>query len=262
MKILDLFDQFIFDLDGVIYIGDHLTPGALSVTNQIRKNGKSIIFITNNPTKSQKQYSDKLNDLGIKNSEDEIVTSCQAVSYYLKQNFENISKKTVFVVGSENLKNEVEATGASIVDDDNALTADIVVVGSHRNFNYDEIRIASLAIQKGAFLLATNRDSSYPSYEGLLPATGSLLASIETASGRIAEIAGKPEKTIFERCLITDPRKTVLIGDNLETDISGGINAGIHTVLSLTGISKREDIATSPSKPDYIIDDLSELLYE
>ncbi len=260
MKILDLFDQFIFDLDGVVYIGDDATPNAISVINELRKKNKLVSFITNNPTKSPGEYVRKLTGLGIRCSEDEIFTSCQAVNYFLKSNFKDLEKKTVYVAGSKYLKEQVKITGAGVADLLSGGQADIVVVGSHDKFDYNEIKIASLAIQHGAYYVATNNDSSYPTPQGLLPATGALLASIEAVTGRKPVIAGKPGKYIFGSCIKADPMRTIVIGDSLDSDIKGGINAGIRTGLSLTGLTRRSDLQVSAIKPDYVIDDLSELL--
>lgn len=259
MKFLEFFDQFIFDLDGVLYIGDQITPHAKAVVNELRSHNKTVTFITNNPTKSAKQYSEKLNILGIDAKENEIVTSCQAVNYFLRTEFSNIEEQRVYVAGSDYLKYQIRKTGARMIDAQDCHIADIVIVGSHDEFNYKEIRSASIAVQKGAFFLATNNDRFYPAAEGLLPATGALLASIETVTGRKPVVAGKPGKYIFEYCISADRSRTVIVGDSLDTDILGGRNAGIKTILILTGVTGREDIGISEIVPDYVIGDLSDL---
>lgn len=260
MKILDLFDQFIFDLDGVVYIGNTPTPNAETVISELRKRNKLVTFITNNPTRSPAEYLRKLTDLGIHCSEHEIVTSCQAVNYFLTNELKDIENKTVYVAGSAYLKEQVRITGASIAEPVFNGRADIVVVGSHNEFDYNEIKNASLAVQHGAFYVATNNDSCYPAPEGLLPATGALLASIEAVTGKKPLITGKPGKYIFSYCVHVDPLRTIIIGDSIDTDIKGGINAGIKTALTLTGLTKRSDLKVSVVKPDYVFEDLSELL--
>jgi len=259
-KITDLFNQFIFDLDGVVYVGNKITPSADDVIRAIRNKGKRVSFITNNPTRSRTEYRRKLNDLNIDAVEEDITTSCNAVHHYLAKKYRDIKYRSVYVIGSDYLKTEVARTGAKIAREVKSHTADIVVAGGHNKFNYDELKNASLAIQNGAFFLVTNKDSSYPSIEGLLPGTGAIVSSIEKASGKTARVAGKPEKYIFDICIRTDKGKTVIIGDNLYTDIKGGKNAGIKTVLTLTGFTKQKDTESNKIKPDYIINDLSGLL--
>lgn len=260
MKIVDLFNQFIFDLDGVVYVGDKLTPYSAEVIALIRQKGKTVSFITNNPTRSRSEYSIKLNGLGINATPEEITTSCNAVHHYLVNQFRDIKDRSVYITGSKYLSEEVERTGARILPDNNSKIADIVVAGGHSKFNYNELKNASLAIQNGAFFLATNKDSSYPSEEGLLPGTGAIVASIEKASGKKAKVAGKPEKYIFNECLITDRKKAVIIGDNINTDIKGGLKSGIKTVLTLTGFSSRDETERGIIKPDFVIKDLSGLI--
>lgn len=259
MKILDSFDHFILDMDGVVYTGDRITPYADKAVSEIRKAGKSITFITNNPTKSRKQYVDKLKGLGIHAFEDEIITSCQAVNYYLKTEVADINKKLIYVAGSIHLKEEVLNTGAHLVTDTECAKADIAIVGSHNEFNYSEIKCVSIALQNNALFLATNCDKNYPSEKGVLPATGALVASVVAVTGREPVVAGKPSEYIFRCCTSLNRENTVIIGDSLDTDIIGGINYGIKTALALTGLTSRQDVDSSEIKPDYIIDNLSQI---
>ena len=137
-------------------------------------------------------------------------------------------------------------------------------MGGHRRFNFNEINTATILLRKGAKFIASNHDPFYPTLNGISPASGALLSSIEVASEKKAIITGKPEKYLFDLSMETaqfkNKKKTVLIGDNLFTDILGGNNYGISTVVTLTGLTKRKDIKNSKIKPDFIIKNLSYLL--
>ena len=169
-------------------------------------------------------------------------------------------------MGSEGKKEENKLTGLNMVDEEEAKEADYVILGGHPEFHYGELKLAALAIRNGALFFATSRDPAFPSSEGHVPATGAILASIEVASGKEAIVAGKPESIIFEAALSQDhclsKSKTTIIGDRLDTDILGGKNAGISTILTLSGSTKKEDISESAIKPDFIINDLRDLLID
>ena len=168
------------------------------------------------------------------------------------------------MIGSKALKKEIELAGLNLVDGEEAKKADFVILGGHPDFHFNELKLATLALRNGAEFFATSRDPAYPSTEGHIPATGAMLASIEVASDRKAVVAGKPESIIFEEALFhakcSGKKNTVIIGDRLDTDILGGKIAGISTVLTLSGSTKKEDVKISEVKPDFIIDDLRGLL--
>lgn len=264
MLTIEKFDLILFDLDGVIYIENKTTPGVIKVLKKIRENKKKLLFLTNNPAHSPREYFQKLKKIGICSTPNEIITSSLATSYYIKKKFRKIETKTAFIIGSRSFKNEIKKTGIKPATGKKEISADIVIMGGHSKFNYQEIKTATLAIRNGAKFIATNRDPFYPSKEGLLPATGALLSSIETASGKMATITGKPERNIFELCLNTsgqkNKKKIVIIGDRLDTDIKGGKDFGISTILTLTGATKLKDLGKTNIKPNYVIKNLNHLL--
>jgi phosphoglycolate/pyridoxal phosphate phosphatase family enzyme len=264
MRLADLFDCFLIDLDGVVYVGDNQTPGAVETINKLKRSGKTVIFMTNDPRKTAAEYKDRLTGMGITVSQGDVVTSGMAIAYHIKTSFVDLKRKKAYVIGSKSLKEEIKLTGLEIVDEDEAKSADFVIVGGHTGFHYEEIKLAMLAIGKGAQFFATNRDPTYPGPEGPLPATGAVLASIETACGKRAQVAGKPEVIMFEVALAEhlhrDRDRFAIIGDRLDTDITGGKKAGISTILALSGSVTEEDIENSEIKPDYIIKDLRDVL--
>lgn len=264
MILIEKLDLILFDLDGVIYIENKPTPGAIKVLKKIRENKRKLLFLTNNPAHSAREYAQRLKKIDIYCTPNEIITSSLATSYYIRKRFRKIETKTAFIIGSKSFKNEIEKTGIKPATGKNAISADIVIMGGHPKFNYQEIKTATLAIRNGAKFIATNRDPFYPSKEGLLPATGALLSSIETASGKKATVTGKPERNIFELCLNTsgqkNKKKIFIIGDRLDTDIKGGNDFGINTILTLTGSTKLKDLEKSNIKPNCVIKNLNHLL--
>ncbi len=263
MDFQNSFDCFVFDLDGVIYSGEMAVGNSPLVLETLRKNKKDIRFITNNPSRSPSEYAAKLGRLGIKSYEEEFVTSPMATVSLIREKLHSEQWKTVFIAGSDYLKNEIGKTGLVAVSGYGALNADLVVVGSHPRFNLEEIKTASLAVGNGAGFIGTNRDYFYPCEQGRAPATGALLASVETASGKKALTAGKPEKYIFdllEKSGAAPAKRTLLLGDSLRTDIAGGKKAGYGTALVMTGITKKTDLESSAVKPDFVLEDISFLL--
>jgi len=265
MKLVDLFDCFLIDLDGVIYIGDSAVPGSVETIKNLLSNNKTVIFLTNNPRHNISQYSQKLNKLGIEGTSLNIITSSTALAQHIKTEFENLKDKTAFVIGSNSLKKEIELTGLKLVTGDEAKKADFLIFGGHPEFHYEEMKIATLALANGAHFYATNRDMVYPTIEGHIPATGAMLASVEVASGQKAISAGKPETMMFDLAYNHhdhEKDRTVIIGDHLDTDILGGQNAGITTVLIISDPNIEEELKQSDIRPDYIIKDLRELFID
>ncbi|HSE83750.1 MAG TPA: HAD-IIA family hydrolase [Thermodesulfobacteriota bacterium] len=263
MKLVELFDNFMIDLDGVVYVGDKPTPDAGETIATLRSLGKSLIFLTNDPRGSSREYSEKLRKMEIMVKPEDIITSSMAVAYYIRENYKSDGKKA-YVVGSEALKQEIRNTGLRLLQGEEAKRSDFVVIGGHSQFNYQEIKIAALAVRNGALFLGTNRDPVYPTEEGLVPGTGALLAAIEVASGKKAVTAGKPEPVMFEAGmkLLQSQARIAVIGDSLFSDISGGKRAGITTILALTGSTKRNDLSKAEVTPDYVINGLRDLLKE
>lgn len=266
MQIAQLFKAFLIDLDGVVYVGDKPTEGAVETLNHLREIGKKIVFITNDPRSSAKEYYRKLKGFGVNTSEEEIITSAMAIAHHIKYHHQNLHDMSAYVIGSNSLKEEICNTGLYVHYDEEGKNADFVICGGHPEFHYDEMKIAALAVRNGARFFATNRDPSYPTPEGHVPATGAMLASIEVACGKKAIVVGKPEVIIFEVAMakhnLNLTNGVAMIGDRLDTDILGGKNAGIKTILALSGSTNLDDISKSEVKPDYVINDLRDLLLE
>jgi 4-nitrophenyl phosphatase len=245
--------SFVIDMDGVLYRGQEPLPGAQDFLNHLQEQGVPFILATNNSTRTARQYVAKLRAMGIEVTEHHILTSAQAAALYLSQIASPRAK--VYVIGEDGLISAVEEQGFLSTDKD----VDLVVAGLDSQLTYEKLKIATLAIRAGASFIGTNPDTTLPSEEGLVPGSGAILAALEAATGVPPLIIGKPQPILLrlamEKLGVT-PDCTAIIGDRLETDILGGKEVDLITVLVLTGISDREELETSPFQPDLVFDDI------
>ena len=219
--------------------------------------GKEIVFVTNNSVKKPSAYAARLRDAGVGIADDRVLTG-GAVTARLAA--ERVGPGgTAFVIGAPGFKEMVAAAGLELLDGE---SADAVVVSGHREFDYAELLTATRALQGGAALFATSRDPTLPMPGGAWPGTGATLAAVETASGKQAEIGGKPERHLFDlaRGLIGGAERVAMVGDRIASDIEGGRRAGLVTILVLTGASSREDAERADPPPDHVVVDLAGLL--
>lgn len=272
MTLADRFDGLLIDLDGVVWICREPVPGAAETLRALLEAGKGIAFVTNNPGKPPSAYAERLRELGVEVGEERIVTAGMVVARLAAAAAG--SGGGVFVIGAAALKEMVAATGARVVEGTDAREADAVVVSGHRGFDYEELLTAHRALERGAALFATSHDPTMPYPGGELPGTGAVLAAVETASGRRAEIAGKPERHLFEMALealrgsfvadqaTKEPRnsRVAMVGDRISSDIAGGRAAGLETILVLSGTTSRDEAAAADPAPDFVLEDLRGLL--
>ncbi|MGN6663266.1 MAG: HAD-IIA family hydrolase, partial [Solirubrobacterales bacterium] len=199
MSLADRFDGFLIDLDGVVWIGREPVPGSPEALRALLAAGKRLVFVTNNPGRQPAAYAERLGELGVAVGEEQVVTAGMVVAR-LAGNAAG-EGGTAFVIGAPALKEMVAANGARLLEGEAAWEADVVVVSGHRGFDYGELLAAKRALDRGAGLFATSHDPTMPYPGGELPGTGAVLAAVETASGRRAEIAGKPERHLFEMAI-------------------------------------------------------------
>jgi 4-nitrophenyl phosphatase len=259
---------YVFDLDGVLYLGDTPIPYAAEAVNRLRDASKQVYFLTNNSGRTRADYTQKLAEVnGLDIPENTIFTSAYATALYLKQR--GAAGRSVFVIGEPGLAAELAASGGLVPitepDSVDIHDVDYVVVGIDRNFTYDKLRFAHAAIMRGhAQFIATNRDSTFPMETGEIPGGGSLVAALATATGREPITIGKPETHAYE-AILADAKVTaadsVMVGDRLDTDIAVGNRSGAYTVLVLTGVTPLDKAHSAPPdwRPDQIIGDLREL---
>jgi HAD superfamily hydrolase (TIGR01450 family) len=274
VALADDFDGLLIDLDGVVWIGREPVPGAPETLRALLDAGKRIVFVTNNPGKPPAAYAERLGSMGVEVGEERIVTAGMVVARLAGEAAG--PRGSAFVIGGAPLKEMVAATGARLLEAEDGREADVVVVSGHRGFDYGELLTAKLALDGGAALFATSHDPTMPMPGGEWPGTGSILAAVETASGRVAEIGGKPEGHLFEMALAVldrgslstndvrkEPRdlgRVAMIGDRISSDIEGGRQAGLKTILVLSGTSSRADAEAAEPPPDHVVDDLAALL--
>ena len=238
--LLRRYDHVILDLDGCVWIGEEPTPGAPEAIQDLRDAGKGVAFATNDPRSSPESYVERLWRLGIRASLDDVVTVGSAVQALLAG---AMAGGTALVIGTSALCRHVEEAGLRLVGrTDLAGRADVVVVGGTDEFDYRDLREAAAALRRGADLVATGRDPTYPTPEGLLPGTGAILAAVEYASGRRARIVGKPEPALFATALERlGEGRTLVIGDRLDADVAAAARAGLDSALVLSGGTTREE---------------------
>lgn len=263
MSLADRFDGFLIDLDGVVWIGREPVPGSAETLRDLLAAGKRLVFVTNNPGRHPAAYADRLQEMGVEVGAERIVTAGMVVARLAGEAaLAAGADGTAFVIGGPALKEMVAATGARVLEGEPAEEAGVVVVSGHRGFDYAELVTAKRALDRGASLFATSHDPTMPYPGGELPGTGSILAAVETASGGRAEIAGKPERHLFEMAkeAVGIEGPLAMVGDRLSSDIAGGANAGLETILVLSGTTTREQAAAAEPAPDFVLDDLAGLL--
>lgn len=260
MALADDFDGLLIDLDGVVWIGREPVPGSAETLAALLAAGKRIAFVTNNPGRPPSAYAERLRGMGVEVGEEQIVTAGMVVARLAAEAAG--PEGSAFVIGASTLKEMVVAAGATLLDGEAAREAGVVVVSGHRGFDYEELLTAKLALDRGATLVATSHDPTMPMPGGDWPGTGAILAAVETASGREAEIAGKPERHLFEMALaaIGGGERVAMVGDRISSDIDGGRAAGLATVLVLSGASDRADAEAAEPAPDHVIENLAGLL--
>jgi glycerol 3-phosphatase-2 len=263
VPLADRFDGLLIDLDGVVWIGREPVPGSPETLRALLEAGKRLVFVTNNPGRPPAAYAERLRELGVEVGEEQIVTAGMVVARLAGEAAVAAGPDgSAFVIGAPALKEMVAATGARLLEGEDGREADVVVVSGHRGFDYAELLTAKRALDRGAALFATSHDPTMPFPGGEVPGTGAVLAAVEVASGRHAEIAGKPERHLFEMAIEAagGDGRLAMVGDRLTSDIEGGNRAGLETVLVLSGTTSREEAAAADPVPDFVIEDLTGLL--
>lgn len=248
---------YLIDMDGVIYRGNELIPGADKFIHNLRITDTPFLFLTNNSQRTRRDVATKLQRLGIDVEEEHVFTCAMATARFLARQKPG---GTAFVIGEGGLLTALHSNGYSIVDRD----PDYVVVGEGRTLNFEMLEAALQMILGGAKLVATNLDPNCPTQAGTRPGCGAIVAMLETAAGVKAFSVGKPSPVMLraarkELGLSTD--ETIVIGDTMETDILGGVQLGIKTILVLSGGTHKEDLRNFAFRPDKVVDSIADLCH-
>ena len=253
----DRYDCLLFDLDGVLYRGDRAIEAAPTTMAELRRRGSRVVFLTNNSSRTPDQVADKLRSHGIEADQQEVVTSALATAELLAER----GGGRAFVIGMDGVREALSGAGIEVLDG-RPEDADLVVVGFDGEATYERLKTAALLVERGAKLVATNADASFPAADGLWPGAGALLAVVTTTTGVEPEIVGKPFAPLFESGLRRGGGgRPLVVGDRLDTDIEGAAKLGWDTMLVLTGVSTRAEAEAGPVRPTVIAEDVSALLH-
>jgi len=279
-EFVEAHDNFIFGIDGVIWSGDTLLPGALSLLQSLREKSKRLVFITNKSV-TRAAVVAKFAQLGFEVDAGDVITSASGAAEYLVTFYPGVEK--VYVVGEAGLVNELEQAGIAccgeaeetcgMMDEETFATVQAdaavgaVVCGYDRSFNFRKLSMASLYIQRGAAFIATHREQTHAVCDGRkLPGNAALVAAVESAGGMEAVVTGKPSPLLGEMVVDKygmDRSRTCVIGDRVDTDIMLGKATGLHTMLAMSGETHEEDLddvcSNSETCPDYIVEGLAKL---
>lgn len=251
--------NFILDMDGVLWHGETAVPGLRYFFDTLRQLEINFVLATNNASKTPEQYVEKLRSFGVEVALEQVLTSAIVTAAYLKQQY--APNTAVYVLGGNGLHEAVRQQGFPILSTDDVfergLRAQVVVVGLSREATYNEFAAATICINEGADFVGTNPDVTFTSEYGPLPGAGAFLALVQAATAVEPVVIGKPGQVIFQQALQRvggSPENTVMVGDRLDTDILGGNEAGLYTILVLSGITTPDAFeANGPIKPDYVL---------
>ena len=246
---------FIIDMDGVLYHGNKLLEGVKEFVDWLVAEEKKFVFLTNSSERTPKELKEKLYRLGVSVEKDVFYTSALATAMFLNSQH---PKGSAYIIGEAGLINALYDVGYTM----NNVNPDYVVIGESRSYSYDTVEKAINLVLKGAKLIGTNPDTTGPGENGIVPATKSLVAPIEIATGKKAYFVGKPNPLMMRNALKkiqVDREHSIIIGDRMDTDIIAGIESEIDTLLVLSGISNNETVNQFPYQPKYILSGVKDL---
>ncbi|HEY9498786.1 MAG TPA: HAD-IIA family hydrolase [Terrimesophilobacter sp.] len=244
------------DMDGVLVHENTPLPGAAELIQQWRDQGKPFLVLTNNSIYTPRDLSARLRASGLDVPEDSIWTSALATAAFLK---DQMPGGSAFVIGEAGITTALHEAGFVMTE----TAPDYVVVGETRSYSFEAITRAIRLINGGSRFIITNPDATGPSAEGPTPATGAVAALISKATGKEPYVVGKPNPMMFRSAMNkigAHSENTGMIGDRMDTDVVAGIEAGLHTILVLTGISDQAEIERYPFRPDEILNGVHDLV--
>jgi HAD superfamily hydrolase (TIGR01457 family) len=258
MSLFDDYDAFLYDLDGTIYRGEEIVPGADRAVDAAHAAGTKVRFVTNNASRGPDEVASHLTRIGVRAIPAEVSTSAQAAAAVLAGKLQ--PGATVLVVGAAALVHEVEVRGLTATrTHSDAVQA--VVQGLSKDVSWRDLAEACVAIRGGALWVACNVDPTLPTERGPLPGNGSLVSALRTATGTEPLVAGKPATPLLEEAQKSaDARRPLVVGDRLDTDIAGAVAAGMDSLLVFSGVATAQDLLDAPEdmRPTYVANDVAE----
>jgi 4-nitrophenyl phosphatase len=247
------------DIDGTLLRGNLALPGLVEFFDFMNQHAIKFLVASNNATKTLSAYHQKISSFGAKLSIENVLTCSTVTALYLQEKYPH---GKVYMIGQSGLEEALTQSGMQIISGLNT-KVDAVVVGGDYSLTYEKLKYASLHIQQGAEFIGTNPDLLYPTDEGLVPECGMTLVALETATEVKPIIIGKPNHFMFDlgmKMMGVQPYETAMLGDRLETDIQGGQNAGMKTILVETGVDNKSSVVIKGIRPDLVVHDLPELV--
>jgi glycerol-1-phosphatase len=254
------FGGVVFDLDGVVYLGDEVIAAAPAALERVRELGVRVAFVTNNSYRPPDLVAEKLGRLGVKAATEEVLTSAQALVRLLGGR-EGLEGVRVLVVGGPGLRQALEGAGARLVDGSGWREAEVVAVGFDPELTYERVRAATLAIRAGARFVGSNPDTTLPTPEGFWPGAGATLAMLQASTGVRPEVAGKPERALLDTAAAAiGAGPYLMVGDRADTDLEGAHRLGWATALVLSGVTRPADLPDLTVAPNHLLADVGGLL--
>jgi HAD superfamily hydrolase (TIGR01450 family) len=249
---------WLFDLDGTIYLGERLIPGADAAIAALRAAGRRVAFLSNKPLQTRAEYAAKLTRLGVPAAPADVINSSLVLARYLR---DRDPGAPVFVIGEPPMLDEMRAHGFEVRPDERVRW---VVIAFDRTFDYAKLNVALQAVRQGARLIATNPDRTCPVEGGEIPDCAGMIAAVEAVTDKKVEaIVGKPSPIILEVALAAlgvPARDAVIVGDRIETDIVMGRRLGLGTVLVLSGVTRADDPRIAAVAPDHVVRSVGDLV--
>lgn len=246
---------FILDMDGTFYLGDAILPGALDFMRLLAASGRDYLFLTNNSSRSADFYAEKLTKMGWAATPDDILTSGEATALYLQ---DQKPGARILLLGTPDLAGEFLRQGFALVEE----SPDFVVLGFDKTLTYEKLVKACRSIAQGVPFIATHPDFNCPTEDGFIPDCGAMIAFIEASTGVAPLVVGKPNAAIVDAVFARrryQPGEVAIVGDRIYTDVATGKNAGLLSVLVLSGETKAQHLATAALAPDLIFENLGAL---
>ena len=249
---------WLLDLDGTVYLGDRLIPGADAAISALRAAGRRVCFLSNKPLETREDYARKLTHLGVPAAPDDVINSSVVLARYLRGVDPGAP---VFVIGERPMLDEMRAHGFEVREDERVRW---VAIAFDRTFSYAKLDTALQAVRGGARLIATNPDRTCPVEGGEIPDCAGMIAAVEAVTGRTVEaVVGKPSPIILEVALAAlgvAAADAVMVGDRIETDMAMGRRLGLHTILVLSGVTRDDDPRIAAGAADHVLRSIEELI--